>query len=534
MELVYSLNVTEEGLDHDQMSDVCMTLPTSDQVDELARSMSANFDDLMMENPGHSIPLYYEIRGPRGYHSTLLKAATALYRMMQQSDVLKSSVGHVRTAGKDGWYSLPSVPKLGVRPSEADLHALVHLLHSLSHALSQPTAKVKGVHRKQLYVSVPMSASAYAKGTKLADISATSMRNMVTALCSFHLKGNDQPWLGFVPNYYAGDGQGKRCSVVSTNAFNNWMAVQGLVFYPHAVGAKSSKGKATKSDISLLWMKHDEGDNDSLKGDTATPITRPLEGDECILPKLNTLLTSQKLHVPLTCYEDYRQYWDYTTNRPRRLLRPVAKGLYRQFKHNESQGGRLSGHPIQQLPETERQRLTIDGKPTKELDYSSMQLRLLYAAAGVPLIGRGDLYVDPGQTFTDDDHRNHHRDLMKTVLLHSVGCATKAKTVGSLQQMLKDQSGSATMEQALKLYHQLWDMHPLACPHDADLPAWGRLQKLESQIALRVLSKLLDQGIAGIPIHDSFIVQKRYEAQLRAAMREAFEEIASGVECKIA
>jgi len=52
-----------------------------------------------------------------------------------------------------------------------------------------------------------------------------------------------------------------------------------------------------------------------------------------------------------------------------------------------------------------------------------------------------------------------------------------------------------------------------------------RLQFLDSQIAERVLQELADKSIVCVPVHDSFIVQGRYEADLRDAMERAFLEL---------
>ena len=116
---------------------------------------------------------------------------------------------------------------------------------------------------------------------------------------------------------------------------------------------------------------------------------------------------------------------------------------------------------------------------------------------------------------------------MKMVLTRSVGCATKAKTIQSVQHTLQENNKKNPRAKAEEMYDQFWGMHPLVCPHDAEHPTWGILQKVESDIALHVLANLLGQGIKAIPVHDSFIVTAQYEDQLGAAMEEAFDEVTS-------
>jgi hypothetical protein len=50
------------------------------------------------------------------------------------------------------------------------------------------------------------------------------------------------------------------------------------------------------------------------------------------------------------------------------------------------------------------------------------------------------------------------------------------------------------------------------------------LQYADSQIALRVLRYMLEQGIPTIPIHDSFIVQAQHLEKLHATMKAAWRD----------
>jgi hypothetical protein len=47
-------------------------------------------------------------------------------------------------------------------------------------------------------------------------------------------------------------------------------------------------------------------------------------------------------------------------------------------------------------------------------------------------------------------------------------------------------------------------------------------------MAERVLVDLLKKNVVTLPIHDSFIVQKRHEGILRQAMDAAYERVLSG------
>jgi hypothetical protein len=53
------------------------------------------------------------------------------------------------------------------------------------------------------------------------------------------------------------------------------------------------------------------------------------------------------------------------------------------------------------------------------------------------------------------------------------------------------------------------------------------LQRMDADMAERVLLELIRHGIVALPIHDSFIVPARYEDAAREAMNEAFETVIS-------
>lgn len=54
-------------------------------------------------------------------------------------------------------------------------------------------------------------------------------------------------------------------------------------------------------------------------------------------------------------------------------------------------------------------------------------------------------------------------------------------------------------------------------------PGFGlHLQHLDSWLAEKIINHLTERGIACLPVHDSFIVAKQYEAELRQLMEEVF------------
>ena len=80
------------------------------------------------------------------------------------------------------------------------------------------------------------------------------------------------------------------------------------------------------------------------------------------------------------------------------------------------------------------------------------------------------------------------------------------------------------------VYDAIVAAHP-AIAHYIGSDVGIKLQRTDSEIAERVLLHFSRQGIACIPIHDSFIVQERYEDELRTVMHESYKAIMGGYTC---
>lgn len=252
-------------------------------------------------------------------------------------------------------------------------------------------------------------------------------------------------------------------------------------------------------------------------------MLRPLQGEEMILPAINEKLSALKIACPLPDYRAYERLYDFKEGRPKSRL-SGSKQLYRAFSGEDGRGGRLYGPWVQGVPSELRRYLTINGRPTVELDYGSMQLVLLYAIHGLS-VPTGDLYEIPGQL----------RDIMKMVLTVSVGAKTKSSALDALRNKLQDDNTiSHRAGDAERYYSTFWHHHRAVYPHGGKSnQVWAELQYADSQIALRVLRYLLEQGIPAIPIHDSFIVQEQHELQLQQAMRQAFQDFWPGTPIQI-
>lgn len=443
-------------------------------------------------NPANSIPLFPEIHGNELYRTSLRKAAYDLYGLL-----------HRNSQSADGSAQLPR------RPTDQFMTALMLLLHSLSHIASHPRIVQDGKTTDQQYVAIPMGRVKFLPGQQYAGLPYGPFRKAVLALKQFAPEGG-QPWIEYASGFYDQEiKQGKRTRIAPNRDFRDWMLRQGLIFPHHPHGPNSHKSKAEKS---LLWLTVKAQFDDDPEETAKEVLSRPLLGDETILPAVNAQQTRLKIACPLPDYRAYERHYDFTKGRSNLRL-SGSKQLYRAFSGEDGRGGRLYGSWVQRVPSDLRRYLTINGSPTTELDYANMQLVLLYAMAG-KTVPEGDLYQIDRQS----------RDWMKTVLTASVGVATKDEALGALRKKLIE-ANQAREGRAEALYDAFWDHHRRVYPHGEGAEAmWGRLQYADSQIALRVLRYLLEQGIAVVPIHDSFIVQAQHRERLRAAMEAAWQD----------
>lgn len=491
----------------------------------LAAEVFGSAPDNLPFDPRESIPLT-EIKGSAEYCRHLSEAACDLHSLLKKDPSLQEAKGQPVVFDDHDYGKLPSLKQ--VMTTTKDGPALEVLLHSLAHIGSAPTkGEGKGKERKvkrQTCLSVPMGGRGCETVSQTSYYSS-SIKKFVLALIQYG-------WLEAVPSHFdAGSGERYRTRVKPTKNFLDWMLEKKLIFAWHGQDVKPGRNAnkiKPKASTSVLWIsKKDCPEKQDKEGTQipADPLYRDLIEDEIILPVLNNKLGKQKVECPLGSYSEYEKLYDYKKGIPKNPFR--GQQLYRQFVLEDNRAGRLFGHWVQRLPSENRSILTIDGKPTVELDYSSMQLALLYAIKGVPLPDDEDLYALPGMVSGQPDASLDRED-MKLVLTHSVGNPTKQATIASIWDDFRKQNRKHGEIEIL--YDRFWQHHTDVCPHGNGISeaAWPQLQHLESQIALRVLRKLLDQGITSIPIHDSFIVQERYADIADKVMQEAFAELCPG------
>jgi len=483
-----------------------MAMPplTRDQILSQLNALQGSKSPLSLPGRGKGYDLASQnlmpsVKGSKPYRLKLKQAAKDLYDLIRKDADVQARVGKPVVVNDKPRAVLTSfTPK----NREANLQALEHIIHSLSYIASHLSKQLR-------YIGIPLNQDGYGKTSAYAHLSFPAVQRMVYALHVFQLK--NRPFLAIFPGTYdRTKGMGQVTRVEASRPALDWFTQKGLILPDHPNTADQ-----IYDPVPVHLRLKPFGQKASKPGD---PMYRPMQGTEMVLPVSLALLKNAKLSLPLPDYAFYERQWDWKNKRSKLIVVRKAD-LYRSFSGQDGRGGRIYGHWVQMLPADARKHLTFRNQPSVELDYSSMQLALLYHLHGIPL-PQGELYELPETRWS--------REACKAVLRISVGSSSKTQTVRSLaNELLARRSKAARAEE---LYEAFWTHHAAVRPHVAGSDApWEKLQALEAKIALKVLCYLAQQNIPAVPIHDSFIVPAKYETECHTAMRKGFADYAPGI-----
>ncbi|WEJ33383.1 hypothetical protein [Devosia sp. SD17-2] len=243
------------------------------------------------------------------------------------------------------------------------------------------------------------------------------------------------------------------------------------------------------------------------------PLVRPPTKEELVLPLVNVRLAKADIRLSFPDYRSYEREWDY-----RHDVFSVSGGhrLYRQFVDDEQSGGRLFGHWGQTVPKRLRRHLTINGEHVFEYDYQGMQAALAYDLVGEE--------APPGDPYDIPGYGKLRRDDFKACFTSAIGADQhnpNHNLMSAFSHAVKKQTGSWLQEgEAERMADAFWEYHaPLN--ELAGTQAWRQLQLKESQLMLKVLAHLEEEGVTAIPIHDAALVPISQERILKRAMMRA-------------
>lgn len=204
-------------------------------------------------------------------------------------------------------------------------------------------------------------------------------------------------------------------------------------------------------------------------------------------------------------------------------------------------GGRFYCGHYQNVDKRWRQFITLNGEPTIEIDYGALHPTLAYAKVGHDFLSESggiDIYM-PDRFDYDDETYGQYRSLVKEATLALLNAdsevsATRA-VMSKLKEHYKDRKHGdpdliktfyplgATYKKVQELIEWIKAQHPII--HQLFAQDLGRhFQFIDSQIANRVLTRMMNEGRPALPVHDSFICCETDAQALRSAMQDCFNE----------
>ena len=251
---------------------------------------------------------------------------------------------------------------------------------------------------------------------------------------------------------------------------------------------------------------------------TDAPLTRGLRDK---IGTINEMLRATDIDIPgaiklakgLLMFEE--SCWD-EYDRPfvkRHHVRLTHKAGRRIFAGDFEHHGRFYCS-AQNIPSDARSTMTINGEPCAELDYSAMHPTLAYNIAGVQM--DGDPY-DLGDAF---ERRQVKLGLLIVMNARDPASAVRALVRHGRQLGINHDKAKAIVNAILKRHDAI---RAMLCDD------WGiKLMNVDASIMVQVMNALVAQGIPCIGIHDSIVVQRRFEGYALAEMEKSWAQNSKG------
>lgn len=210
---------------------------------------------------------------------------------------------------------------------------------------------------------------------------------------------------------------------------------------------------------------------------------------------------------------------------------PIDPYLHRVFNGSMSLGGRFYGSAHQTMKKQYRQRITIDGEPTVELDYSALHPSLLLWRTG------GALSADP---YTEIAGKaGITRELVKALLLRLIN----SENVSDFCRVVTSSGNESKKAEAEAGRADEWFIPDVPTGYkgadfveavEAAFPtltgSFGgtiglELQGIDSKLMADLLAECLSAGIVALPVHDSVIVPQSRADDVREIMFNCYERM---------
>lgn len=252
-----------------------------------------------------------------------------------------------------------------------------------------------------------------------------------------------------------------------------------------------------------------------LREPDISDLTEPSDvyASRTALSRINTAISQTQLWLPDDAWARVTERYKMSGNSEvdRLVSGEEASTLYRIFKGGWDRGGRLYGGWWINLPKIERALLKLDGQPVVERDFARLHPTLLFARVGIEL--NFDIYS------IDGINGPYVRELGKRTFNRLInrsasGFANLAPKSLDLEQLPPGVK--------FRTYLNAFTDRLMPIARWFGTGEGLRLQREDSDLALSIVNRLLDQNIIALPVHDSFIVCQHNEPHLIDAMQSEF------------
>jgi len=193
-------------------------------------------------------------------------------------------------------------------------------------------------------------------------------------------------------------------------------------------------------------------------------------------------------------------------------------------------GGRFYGPWWVNLSKDIRKYITINNNKTVELDYSSLNIHLLYSEEGINYYDLNNSTADP---YILKGIGRDERDINKLIITIALNITDKHKFVYAVKGAIeKDNDGNYSFGNKKKLKvpkaKEIWKRLRLfekanaPIKHHLFTGVGKRLQFKDSCIAEKIIEYMVKNRIPILSIHDSFIVESKNKSSLHNLMNHMF------------
>jgi len=185
----------------------------------------------------------------------------------------------------------------------------------------------------------------------------------------------------------------------------------------------------------------------------------------------------------------------------------------------------------QGFSEDERTEITINGDSIIELDFTALHPHLLYAKENIQYFG------DP---YSVIDKRPETRAYLKILFLCMLNSEDYKTTERAANYWLyqnhnkRERLKKLGISKARPIMNAFIDKHKTIARYFFSGKDSGlKVMNKDAQIALDIVNHFVKKNIPILAVHDSFIVQKKYQSALRETMKRIYKKHTKGFRCPV-